>query len=52
MPTSLEVVEDEDGRMRALHLTLPPGTALTLVGQRDVDTTVDSDQNGIPDSIE
>ncbi len=52
MPTSLEVVEDEDGRIRALHLTLPPGTALTLVSQRDVDTTVDSDQNGIPDSIE
>ncbi|NIO36401.1 hypothetical protein GTO27_01715, partial [Candidatus Bathyarchaeota archaeon] len=52
MPTSLEVVEDEDGKMRSLLITLPPGVPLRLVGQNDVDTTIDLDQDGVPDSIE
>jgi hypothetical protein len=50
-PTSLVVVEDEDGKMHSLRITLPTNTRLSLFGEKDVDTTQDLDDDGVPDLV-
>jgi len=51
-PTSLAVVEDEEGHMKSVSFSIPSDAVLSLFFTRNVDATIDTDENGIPDLIE
>lgn len=50
-PTSLFIIQDETRRISYMQATIPPVTIFSLLSNKDVDTTIDEDEDGIPDLI-
>jgi len=52
LPQSLAITQDETDKIESILITLPSNTTLSLLAQKEINTTNDEDANGIPDSIE
>jgi len=52
IPASLAITQDETGKIKSMIVTIPPNTTFSLLSGKGLDTTIDSDGNGIPDSVE
>jgi len=50
-PTSLVIEQDETGRVRSILIDVSSNDVLTLFAEKDIDTTVDLDGDGVPDNI-
>ena len=50
-PTSLFVIQEETRRISYMQATIPPDTIFSLLSNKEVDTTLDEDEDGIPDLI-
>jgi len=51
MPTSLEITQDENEKIRTITLALQGNSTISLLAAKGVDTYVDTDGDGIPDNI-
>jgi len=52
LPTSLSITQDENRKIVSVLITLPSDTTLSLLGKKRIDTTLDTDGDGVPDLIE
>ncbi len=51
IPTSLQITQEETGKVQAITLTLQGILTTSLFAAKSVDTTVDNNGDGIPDNI-
>jgi len=51
IPTSLAITEDETGKIKSILLTISGGTSISLLSAKAVNTTIDTNGDGIPDDI-
>jgi len=49
--TSMAVTQDENAIITSISVTIPSNTVFTFISAKGVNTTVDTDEDGIPDSI-
>jgi len=52
LPASLFITEDENRKIVSILITLPSDTTLSLLGEKEIDTTLDTDGDGVPDLLE
>jgi hypothetical protein len=52
LPTSLAVTQDETGNIDSILITIPANTGMSLLAEKEINTTIDEDGNGVPDLIE
>ena len=52
LPTSLAVTQDETSNIDSILITIPANTDISLLAEKEINTTIDQDGNGIPDLIE
>lgn len=52
VPTALTIIQDEADKIKSILITLPSNTVLSLLSGKGIDTTIDQDENGVPDLIE
>lgn len=50
-PTSLAIVQDENGKINSVLISIPSNTVFSFYAASGVDTTVDTDADGVPDNI-
>ncbi len=50
-PTSLVITQDEADAILSISITIPSNATFQFLSAKGVDTTVDTDGDGIPDSI-
>ncbi len=51
IPSSLGITEDETGKIGFASITFPEETVFYLYAERGIDTTIDANEDGIPDRI-
>jgi len=49
--TSLIITQDETGKINSMRIAIPSNTIFSLLAAKGVDTTADTDGDGIPDLI-
>jgi len=52
LPTSLSITQDETSKLESILITLPANTDMSFLAKKGIDTTIDQDENGVPDVIE
>lgn len=51
IPTSLDITEDETGKIKSILLTISGDSSISLLSAKAVDTTIDANGDAIPDHI-